>query len=60
MILRLFSPQEAAKKWLKLAAHTVINWFTESKTKKGKELDNFEEIWVSNKRKTHAIKLFSF
>ena len=44
MILRLSSPQEAAKKWLSLTAHTVINWLTESKVKKRKELDNFEEI----------------
>lgn len=52
-ILRLYSPQEAAKKWLKLTSHTV-------KVKKREELDNFEEISVNNKRKTHELKLFSF
>jgi len=60
VILRLFSPQKAAKKWRKLTAHTVINWLTESKVKKRKELDNFEEICVSNKRKTREVKCFLF
>lgn len=36
MTLILYSPQEAAKKWLKLTAHTV-------KVKKREELDNSEE-----------------